>query len=80
MLKLYKIPLLTVFLILFIDQFVKIYIKLNYPLGEVGRLADWCVIHFTENPGMVLSFMMVGNGLRDAMDTRMTDDKPIGNV
>ncbi|PBQ34899.1 peptide transporter [Sphingobacteriaceae bacterium] len=26
---------------------------------------------------LVLSFMMVGNGLRDALDSRMTDDKPI---
>ena len=52
MLKHYKIPLLTVFFILLIDQFIKIYIKLNYPLGEVGRLSDWCIIHFTENPGM----------------------------
>ena len=40
MLKHYKIPLLTVFFILLIDQFIKIYIKLNYPLGEVGRLSD----------------------------------------
>jgi signal peptidase II len=60
MLKRYKIPLLTVFLVLLIDQFIKIYIKLNYPLGEVGRLADWCVIHFTENPGMAFGFEFGG--------------------
>jgi len=29
---------------------------------------------------LVLSFMMVGNGLRDAMDTRMTDDKPLAGA
>jgi peptide/nickel transport system permease protein len=29
---------------------------------------------------LVLSFMLVGNGLRDAMDTRSTDDKPLLNV
>ncbi|WP_317898688.1 ABC transporter permease [Aurantibacillus circumpalustris] len=29
---------------------------------------------------LVLAFMMVGNGLRDALDTRMSDDKPIGEV
>lgn len=29
---------------------------------------------------LVLSFMMVGNGLRDAMDTRLTDDKPIAGA
>jgi signal peptidase II len=60
MFKRYKIPFLTVFLILFIDQFIKIYIKLNYPLGEVGRLADWCIIHFTENPGMAFGFEFGG--------------------
>lgn len=60
MLKRYKIPLLTVFLVLLIDQFIKIYIKLNYPLGEVGRLADWCIIHFTENPGMAFGFEFGG--------------------
>lgn len=60
MLKHYKIPLLTVLLVLFIDQFIKIYIKLNYPLGEVGRMADWCIIHFTENPGMAFGFEFGG--------------------
>lgn len=60
MLKRYKIPLLTVFLVLLTDQFIKIYIKLHYPLGEVGRLTDWCVIHFTENPGMAFGFEFGG--------------------
>lgn len=60
MLKKFKIPIITLFLVLFIDQFIKIYIKSNYPLGEVGRLADWCVIHFTENPGMAFGFEFGG--------------------
>ncbi len=60
MLKRYRIPLITVFLVLLTDQFIKIYIKLNYPLGEVGRLADWCIIHFTENPGMAFGFEFGG--------------------
>lgn len=60
MFKYYKIPLFTVFIVLLIDQFIKIYIKLNYPLGEVGRLADWCIIHFTENPGMAFGFEFGG--------------------
>lgn len=60
MFKRYKIPLLTVFLVLLVDQFIKIYIKMNYPLGEVGRLADWCIIHFTENPGMAFGFEFGG--------------------
>jgi signal peptidase II len=61
MLKRFKIPLITIFSVLFIDQFIKIYIKLNYPLGEVGKLADWCVIHFTENPGMAFGFEFGGD-------------------
>lgn len=61
MLKRYRIPLLTILLVLFIDQFVKIYIKLNYPFGEVGRLGDWCIIHFTENPGMAFGMEFGGN-------------------
>ncbi len=60
MFKYYKIPLFTVFIVLLIDQFIKIYIKLNYPLGEVGRLADWCIIYFTENPGMAFGFEFGG--------------------
>lgn len=60
MLKHYKIPLITVFLVLLIDQFIKLYIKMNYPLGEVGKLADWCIIHFTENPGMAFGFEFGG--------------------
>ncbi len=46
-------------------------------------LMDKAYLAFT--PGiaimiLVLSFMMVGNGLRDALDTRLTDDKPISTV
>lgn len=46
-------------------------------------LMDKAYLAFT--PGiaimiLVLAFMMVGNGLRDALDSRMSDDKPIANV
>lgn len=62
MLKKYKIPLLTIVSVLFIDQFIKIYIKLNYPLGEVTRVAgDWFILHFTENPGMAFGMEFGGN-------------------
>ena len=56
-----KIPLLTVLSVLFIDQFVKIYIKLNYPLGEVANFGNWCILHFTENPGMAFGFEFGGD-------------------
>lgn len=53
MLKKYRLPLITVFAVLFIDQCIKLYIKSNYPIGEVCRLiGDWSRITFTENPGM----------------------------
>ena len=58
--KLYKISFITVFSVLLVDQFIKLYIKMNYPLGEVGKLADWCIIHFTENPGMAFGFEFGG--------------------
>ncbi|MBK7666445.1 MAG: signal peptidase II [Sphingobacteriaceae bacterium] len=62
MLKKYKIPLLAIFLVLFIDQFTKIYIKLNYPFGEVTRVAgDWFILHFTENPGMAFGLEFGGD-------------------
>lgn len=61
MLKHFKIPLITIFSVLFIDQFIKIFIKVNYPLGEVGKIGDWCIIHFTENPGMAFGFEFGGD-------------------
>jgi len=58
--KLRNLSILTILIILFIDQFVKLYIKSHYPLGEVGRLSDWCILHFTENPGMAFGFEFGG--------------------
>jgi signal peptidase II len=56
----YRIPVITILSVLLIDQFIKVYIKLNYPLGEVARAADWCILHFTENPGMAFGFEFGG--------------------
>jgi signal peptidase II len=48
-----KKPLLIIFLVLFIDQFIKIYIKTHFFLGEEIRVAgNWFILHFTENNGM----------------------------
>jgi len=53
MLKKYRLPIITVFAVLFIDQCIKLYIKSHYPIGEVCRIiGDWSRITFTENPGM----------------------------
>ena len=46
-------PLLIVFIVLLIDQVIKIYVKTHFFLGEEVHLAgDWAIIHFTENNGM----------------------------
>ena len=42
-----------VFLVLLIDQLIKIYIKTHFFLGEeVNIVGNWFIIHFTENNGM----------------------------
>ena len=46
-------PLLIVFIVLLIDQLIKIYVKTHFFLGEEVHMAgDWAIIHFTENKGM----------------------------
>ncbi len=48
-----KKPLIIAFLVLLIDQFIKIYIKTHFYLGREEHIAgDWFIIHFTENNGM----------------------------
>lgn len=62
MLKRYKIPLITVFAVLIIDQCIKLYIKANFPIGEVCRVfGDWFRITFTENPGMAFGLEFGGS-------------------
>ena len=62
MLKKYKLPIITVLTVLFIDQCIKLYIKSNYPIGEVCRIfGDWSGITFTENPGMAFGLEFGGN-------------------
>lgn len=57
----YRIPLITILSILFIDQFIKIYIKTHYLLGEEYQVAgDWFYLHFTENPGMAFGMQWGG--------------------
>lgn len=62
MLKKYKLPIITVFAVLFIDQCIKLYIKSHYPIGEVCRVfGDWFRITFTENPGMAFGLEFGGD-------------------
>lgn len=45
---------LLVFLVILIDQIVKIYIKTHFLYGDAGEfvVTDWCRLHFIENEGM----------------------------
>ena len=52
---------ILVFLILFIDQISKIYIKTNFFLNEEIVVFDWFRIHFIENEGMAWGTEIPGN-------------------
>ena len=52
---------ILVFLVLFIDQAVKIWIKTHMTIGEEFRVFDWFIIHFTENPGMAFGMEFGGS-------------------
>lgn len=57
-----KKPLLIIFLVLLIDQLIKIYIKTHFFLGEEKHIfGDWFIIHFTENNGMAYGMEFGGN-------------------
>lgn len=56
-----KKSVLLIFLILFIDQAFKIYIKLHFALGEhVNVLGSWFQIYFIENNGMAFGMELIG--------------------
>lgn len=38
--------------VLILDQALKIWVKTSFTLGEDLVIADWFILHFTENPGM----------------------------
>ena len=54
--------LLFVFLLLLIDQTIKIWIKTHMHIGEEFHVAgNWFIIHFIENKGMALGLQFGGN-------------------
>lgn len=55
-----SIALLVIFGVLLIDQFIKIYVKTHFILGEEYSVASWFKIHFTENPGMAFGMEFGG--------------------
>ena len=56
-----KLAILTVFLVLLLDQLLKIYTKTHFMLGQEFRIANWFIIHFTENNGMAFGMELGGS-------------------
>jgi signal peptidase II len=55
-------PLTIIFLVLLIDQLIKLYVKTHFFLGEEVHIAgNWFIIHFTENNGMAYGIEFGGN-------------------
>lgn len=55
-----KKSLLLIFLILLVDQVSKVYIKLNFALGDYVKVFDWFQIYFIENNGMAFGMEIIG--------------------
>lgn len=52
-----KIAILVISILLILDQVLKIWVKMNFRLGEeVHVLGDWFILHFVENKGMAFGF------------------------
>jgi signal peptidase II len=47
-----KIAFLSVFIVLLVDQLVKVYVKTHFQLGESYEVTNWFKILFIENDGM----------------------------
>jgi signal peptidase II len=56
-----KLAALTIFLVLFIDQVIKIWIKTHMVLGQEFKITNWFIIHFTENNGMAFGMELGGS-------------------
>ena len=50
----------TAFILVLLDQTLKIWIKTHYILGEESQIFDWFIIHFTENNGMAFGLEFGG--------------------
>lgn len=56
-----KKSLLIIFLVLLLDQALKIWIKTNMTLGQEFQIfGNWFIIHFTENEGMAFGLTFGG--------------------
>jgi signal peptidase II len=58
----YHKSILIIFSVLFIDQFIKYWIKTNLFIGEeIPVFGNWFIIHFTENNGMAFGVELGGS-------------------
>lgn len=55
-----KKSILLISLVLLVDQTVKIYVKLNFSLGENVDVFSWFKIYFIENNGMAFGMEVIG--------------------
>jgi len=55
-----KKSLLLIFLVLLVDQISKIYIKMNFALGDHVDVFSWFQIYFIENNGMAFGMEIIG--------------------
>ncbi len=55
-----KKSILLIFIVLLIDQVSKVYIKLNFVLGENVEVFNWFQICFVENNGMAFGMEIIG--------------------
>ena len=55
-----KKSFLIIFIVLFIDQATKVYIKLHFVLGEHVEVFNWFQICFVENNGMAFGMEFIG--------------------
>jgi signal peptidase II len=51
---------LIIFAVLLIDQISKVYIKLNFAIGDYVEIFSWFKIYFIENPGMAFGLELGG--------------------
>lgn len=56
-----KKALAIIFGVLTLDQVSKIWVKTHMTLGQEYRIADWFIIHFTENVGMAFGMEFGGD-------------------
>ncbi len=56
-----KKSLAILLITLLVDQATKVWVKTNMTLGQEFRIADWFLIHFTENIGMAFGMEFGGD-------------------